>query len=67
MDSESVLKYIQETGFRPINEIKAQFSNENQEVLESVLTFLVSKNKVRKIQFQAPAGASSLYWVVPKE
>lgn len=67
MESENVLKYMQETGYRTLEEIQAQFSKENKEVLNALIEFLVSKNKIRKISFQAPTQIKILYYVTSKE
>jgi hypothetical protein len=67
MDSTSVLKYIQETGFRTLEAIKENFSNENHEVLDALLTFLITKNMVRKVPYQSPSGTTFLIYVVPKD
>ena len=68
MDSEKVLKYIQEVGYRTWDETKANFALEQEEVLTAVLDFLISKNKIRKVKFQVPSRESKvLFYVVSNE
>lgn len=69
MESENILKYIQEIGYRTLDEIKATFSSEGKgEVLDAVITFLVERNKIRKVKFQAPSReAKILFYVISNE
>jgi hypothetical protein len=55
MESDTVLKYIQEIGYRTLDEIKINFPLEQGEITIAVLDFLISKNKIKKIKFQAPS------------
>ena len=67
-ESENVLKYIQEVGFRTLEEIKTNFSSKNLEILTAVIDFLISKNKIRKIKFQASSRETKvLFYVVSNE
>jgi hypothetical protein len=67
MDSESVFKYIQEVGYRTLDEVKAQFSGENEEILNAVLEFLITKNKTRRANFESPKGKAVLFYLPLKE
>ena len=66
MESENILKYVQEVGYRTLDEIKATFSSEGkEEVLLAVIDFLIDKNKIRKVKFQAPGRETKvLFYVV---
>jgi hypothetical protein len=68
MESENVFNYIQEIGYRTLDEIKAKFSLEQEEILTAVLDFLISRNKIRKIKFRAPSRETKvLFYVVSNE
>lgn len=70
MESENILKYVQDVGYRTLDEIKATFSSDGSkgEVLDAVITFLVERNKIRKVKFQAPSReAKILFYVVSNE
>ena len=65
MESSQVLTFIQETGFRTLMEIHEKFKEGDQELLNSVLIFLVEKCSIRKILFQSPHGEDTMYYQLP--
>jgi hypothetical protein len=68
MESEYVLKHIQEIGYRTLDEVKANFPLEQVEVLNAVLDFLISRNKIRKVKFLAPSRETKiLFYTVSNE
>jgi hypothetical protein len=68
MESEDVLKYIQETGYRTFDETKLNFSFEQEEVLNALIEFLISKNKIKKVKFRAPSREIKvLFYIVSNE
>jgi len=54
---------VKRGGFQTLEQIKAEFENEDMEVLEAKLTFLVEKNRIRKVPYQSPTGHSFLFYM----
>ncbi len=67
MESENLLNYIQEIGFRTLEETQKKFSEENKEIFDAMIDFLVSKNKIRKINYRSPSGTAVLLYIVSNE
>jgi len=63
MLTNEIKRYISETGYRTGSEIKAQFSDEDAEVLCVNMTYLVEKNMARKITCKTPKGPEDLYYI----
>lgn len=63
MDRNELLKYIRQAGYRSYQEIKAQFSDFDDELLSMNLTYLVDKNYIKQIPYRAGAEAGILYVV----
>lgn len=66
LQHSEVLKFIQMTGIKTLSELKAQFAGEDQEILEMNLLFLVSKNRIRKTEYQTPTKPETIYYI-PKQ
>ena len=56
MDFNEIRNFVSQKGFRTLTEIKAQYSGEDQEVLDSNLAYLVSKSGLKKIRYVNPIG-----------
>ena len=63
MEHEVMRAFIAENGYKTLTEIKAKFTEEDMEIVEMKLTFLVEKNKVRKAEFNGPEGNDFLYYI----
>lgn len=66
IEYSEVKKFIESTGIKTLSELKAQFTNVDEEILLINLTFLVSKNRIRKAEYQAPHGTETIYFI-PKQ
>jgi hypothetical protein len=51
ISNDDLKSYIAETGYRDLSEIKAKFVEEDPEVLSMCLTFLIQRNKIKRIKF----------------
>ena len=60
---EVIHKYIADTGYRSIAEIKAQFSSCDDEILGMTLTYLLEKRLVRKVKVKTPDRVIDLYFI----
>jgi hypothetical protein len=56
METKDLLKFIVDNGYRTLEEIKKQYSDEDPEVLETQLSYMASKNNIRKITYQTSDG-----------
>lgn len=64
MEHENIQKLIvKRGGYLTLNQLKVEFSDVDEEILDANLTFLVEKNRVRQITFQAPEGSCALYYI----
>lgn len=63
MDISDIKNYIKQTGYRTLIEIKNYFSDEDQEVLESCLSYLVSKNNLKMIKYSTIESAGRIYFI----
>lgn len=66
MQHSEVKKFIEMTGIKTLSELKAQFAGEDEEILKIILSFLVTKNRIRKAEYQAPSGPETIYFI-PKQ
>lgn len=63
MESNDIKAYVAQTGYRTLAELKVHFITEDQEILESTLSYLTSKNSLRKVRYTGPSGVSDLYCI----
>jgi len=56
-------KIIQNGGFITLKAIRQAFSEDNSEVLDMKIAFLVKKNRIRKIEYQSPDGPGTIYYI----
>jgi len=67
MNNDEIRTFIAARGYSTLTKIKSQFPDEKgDEILKMNLTFLVEKNRVRKVKFQSPTGPDELYYVLPE-
>lgn len=66
MDFNDIKKKIAEKGYITFSELKAFFSNEDQEVFMSYIIFLMSKNQIKKIKFQNYLGQTDEIYFIPR-
>lgn len=66
LEYSKIKKFIETTGIKTLSELKTQFANEDEEILKINLTFLVTKNRIRKAEYQAPYGPEIIYFI-PKQ
>jgi hypothetical protein len=66
MDYTDIKKFISDKGYRDLTEIKSHFSSEDQEILYSSLSFLVSKGQLKKVRYitNEPGEPKELY-IIP--
>jgi len=65
MDSKEVYEFIRKRGFRTLKEVKTNFSTENQEILDALIVYLVSKAGVKKISFQDNSDVDYILYISP--
>jgi len=63
MDTETLMKFIQEPGYKSLEDIRSNFPGEDPEVLDAVLTNLTSRNKLKKVPYQGSNGKGFLFCV----
>lgn len=64
MEHEDIRKLIvRNDGYLTLSDLKKVFEDEDQEILEMNLTFLVEKNMLRKADFQATTGPDTCYFI----
>ena len=66
METKDLLKFIEEYGFRSMEEIKKNFSHEDPEVMETQLSYMASRNSIRKVSYQNGAGVVGDLYYTPK-
>ena len=66
MQYSEIKKFIETTGIKTLSELKTQFAGEDEEILKMNLTFLVTKNRIRKAEYQSPSGPEIIYFI-PKQ
>ena len=66
MEHADIKKFIVEKGYRTFAALKANFAQEDEEILIMNLNFLVSKHSIRKAIYQSPDGPDDFYYI-PKE
>lgn len=66
MEPGEIKKFIAKKGYRTFKELKAKFTQENEEILIMSLNFLTSKHMLRKAVYQSPEGPEKFYYI-PKE
>jgi hypothetical protein len=63
MNSKDLLKYIQEKGYRSIEDILTNCSEENSEIVLINLDYLLSKNKIRRMKCLSYFGEQTIYYI----
>lgn len=58
-----VKKFITTVGYRTLPEIRAQFAQEDPEILDATLKFLLDRGGLKKIKIQGPSDKLDLYYV----
>lgn len=66
INHSEVQKFIASTGLKSKTELKEYFSNQDPEILDMNLTYLVSKNRIRKSEYKSPEGTKTIYYI-PKQ
>jgi len=67
MEHETIrLLVIKKGGYLTRTQLLSEFKDENEEILDMNLTFLVEKNRLRKASFQSPDGQDTLFYL-PRE
>ncbi len=67
MEYEDIRKLIVKNGgYLTLTQLKEHFKNEDLEILEMNLTFLIDKNQLRKADFQATEGPDTCFFI-PKQ
>jgi hypothetical protein len=59
-----VKKFIADVGYRALPEIRTQFAQEDPEILDATLNFLLDRGGLKKIRFQGPTDPCDLYFVI---
>lgn len=63
MEIEEIQQIIKRNGgYISLTALKEAFKDDNQEIHDMKLTFLVEKRKVRTARFQSPDGPDTLYY-----
>lgn len=65
ISSDELKGYIAEVGYRALSEIKKKFAEENPEILSLNLSYLISKNIIRQINFQKSKEANEELFYIP--
>lgn len=65
MDSKEVYEFIRKQGFRTLKEVRTNFSTENQEILDALIVYLVSKAGVKKVSFQDESDMGYILYISP--
>jgi len=64
MEHEDIRKLIiKNGGYLALTKLKKAFEQEDAEILEMNLTFLIDKNRVRKANYRASSGSDTLYYI----
>lgn len=66
MDKDKIMKNIEVTGYLTRGQLREEFSGSDQEVLDANLTYLATKNYIRKVEFQGPSGRETMYYRTPQ-
>ena len=52
ISNDDLKNYIAEVGYRTLSEIKEKFAEDNPEVLSMSLSFLTTRNQIKRIKYQ---------------
>jgi len=66
METQDLLRYIKETGFRTLEEVRKQFPGEDSEVMDTQLSYMASRNTLRRVSFQDCKGSTGELFYIPK-
>ena len=66
METRDLLKFITEKGFRTLEEIRLQYPVEDVEVMDTQLSYMASRNSLRKVLFQDGNGKVGELYYIPR-